>query len=103
MRGKEGAAEKEKVSEGNVKEEEASTAPLPDKVSRIASGSFAVFQLGCLGLVILTVELYCCSVRLVAHQCTLLKRSWAKEVLGKYLLVEELPQAAPRKHQLLNM
>ncbi|DBA67645.1 TPA: hypothetical protein ACH3X2_001240 [Trebouxia sp. C0005] len=31
MRGKEGAAEKEKVSEGKVKEEEASTAPLPDK------------------------------------------------------------------------
>lgn len=33
MRGKEGAAEKEKVSEAKVKEEEASTAPLPDKVS----------------------------------------------------------------------
>ena len=33
MRGKEGVAEKEKVSEGKAKEEEASTAPLPDKVS----------------------------------------------------------------------
>ena len=33
MRGKEGGADKDKVSEGKVKEEEASTAPLPDKVS----------------------------------------------------------------------
>ena len=32
MRGKEGGADKDKVSEGKVKEEEASTAPLPDKV-----------------------------------------------------------------------
>lgn len=33
MRGKEGVAEKDKVSEGKAKEEEASTAPLPEKVS----------------------------------------------------------------------
>lgn len=39
MRGKEGAAEKEKVSEAKVKEEEASTAPLPDKVSRTAKST----------------------------------------------------------------
>lgn len=32
MRGKEGGADKDKVSEGKDKEEEASTAPLPDKV-----------------------------------------------------------------------
>ena len=34
MRGKEGAAERDKVSEEKAKEEEASTAPLPDKVSK---------------------------------------------------------------------
>ena len=33
MRGKEGVAEKDKVSEEKGKEEEASTAPLPEKVS----------------------------------------------------------------------
>lgn len=32
MRGKEGGADKDKVCEGKAKEEEASTAPLPDKV-----------------------------------------------------------------------
>lgn len=38
MRGKEGGADKDKVSEGKGKEEEASTAPLPDKVQLFALG-----------------------------------------------------------------
>ena len=45
MRGKEGAADKDQVSEGKAKEEEATTAPLPEKVGQDAKPVAAKYTL----------------------------------------------------------
>ena len=45
MRGKEGAADKDQVSEGKAKEEEATTAPLPEKVGQDSEPVAAIYAL----------------------------------------------------------
>ena len=44
MRGKEWAADKDQLSEGKAKEEEASTAPLPEKVRQGAAPCSGTLQ-----------------------------------------------------------